>query len=375
MNARPAERFRYGEILAVIVVGALLLFVVGRTADLFMLLFIAALLGLYLDAVADLLRHRTRMPRSLALAAAVLLTIAAIAGFILVIAPPVAEQLRALIDTLPAMAERLEAVVDEFAARIPALAGTYHPGEHRVLLALADRLSQFASGAAGRMFGAGPAILATASAGVMGIYFAADPARYEDAFVGLLPPRERGFARTVLGDLAGSMRSWIIGQLINMAILGVMMAVGLKLLGVPYWLAFGAITFVLALVPFFGSLAATVLPALVVLGADRSPGHAVAVVALGLFVHLFEGNVLAPLVMSVQVELPPVVTMFGILLFGALLGPLGVLVAVPAIAAIDVLVQRVLVERIYLSPRFRSDAVPAAAAAPAAPTVPGTTPS
>ena len=85
---------------------------------------------------------------------------------------------------------------------------------------------------------------------------------------------------------------------------------------------------------------------------------------LGLLIHLFEGNILAPLVMSVQVELPPVVTMFGILVMGALLGPLGVLMAVPAIAVIDVFIRRIVVERIYLSERFRPPPAPDSPAAP-----------
>jgi predicted PurR-regulated permease PerM len=145
-----------------------------------------------------------------------------------------------------------------------------------------------------------------------------------------------------------------------------MMAIGLKLLGVPYWLAFGVFTFAAALVPFFGSLAATLLPVLVVIGLDAGPGRAIAVGALGLIVHLFEGNILAPLVMSVQVELPPVVTMFGILVMGALLGPLGVLMAVPVIAVSDVLVRRVVIERLYRSERFRPPPPPAAPDSPAA---------
>jgi len=365
MSTPPAERSRYGEIVAAVVLTGLILFIVGRTAELFLLLFLSALLALYLVEIAGFLTRRTRLPRIFALAGAVVFTGLLLVGFIVLVWPPVADQLRALVAALPTTLAHLDSAVDDIAAQVPGLTGVYHPGEHRILLAFADQVSGFATAAARRLFGAAPHVLATLSVGVMAIYLAADPARYTDAAIALVPPRERAFARSVLDDLTASMRAWLVGQFINMAILGAMMAIGLKLLGVPYWLAFGVFTFAAALVPFFGSLASTLLPVLVVVGMDAGPGRAIAVGVLGLIVHLFEGNILAPLVMSVQVELPPVVTMFGILVMGALLGPLGVLMAVPAIAVTDVLLRRVVIERLYRSERFRPPP-PAAPDSPAA---------
>ena len=364
MSTPTAERSRYGEILAAVVLTGLALYVVGRTAQLFLLLFLSALLALFLVEIAAFLTRRTRLPRSAAIGAAVLFTLLLLVGFVVLVWPPVAEQLRALVAMLPTTLTHLDEAVDDVFARVPGLNSVYHPGEHRILLAFAEQLSAVATAGARQLFGAAPHILATLSVGVMAIYLAADPARYTDAAVSLVPPRERAFARSLLEDLTASMRAWLVGQFINMAILGVMMAVGLKLLGVPYWLAFGVFTFAAALVPFFGSLAATLLPTLVVFGMDPTPGRAIAVLILGLLIHLFEGNILAPLVMSVQVELPPVVTMFGILVMGALLGPLGVLMAVPAIAVIDVFIRRIVVERIYLSERFRPPPAPDSPAAP-----------
>ena len=268
--------------------------------------------------IADFGVRRARLPRWLSLMGAVLLTVGLTIGVFVMVAPPVGEQLRALTQTLPATLARLEFVFDEIAARVPALATAYPPGQHRILIAFTDQLSDILTGTATRIFGAAPHILALASVLVMAIYLAANPARYADSIMTLVPPRERAFARSVLADLVASMRGWLVGQLINMTILGALMAVGLKLIGVPYWLAFGVLTFAAALVPFFGSIASTILPALVVLGGDGSAGKVIAVLLLGLFVHLFEGNILAPLVMAVEVDLAPVVTMFGILVMGAL---------------------------------------------------------
>ena len=76
-------------------------------------------------------------------------------------------------------------------------------------------------------------------------------------------------------------------------------------------------------------------------------------ILLGVIVHLFEGNVVAPLVMSHKVELPPVLTIMAVLVIGKLLGPLGLVIAVPMLAAMMVIVRRILINRIYEGKGFR----------------------
>jgi predicted PurR-regulated permease PerM len=122
---------------------------------------------------------------------------------------------------------------------------------------------------------------------------------------------------------------------------------------VPFWATFGVFTGVASIVPYFGSLVSTILPALFVLGADDGGGRALAVILLGIGVHLIEGNLVSPLIMERQVRLPPVWTMMSVLIMGALLGPIGLIVAVPVLAIIDVIVRRILLNRIYEGHGFR----------------------
>jgi predicted PurR-regulated permease PerM len=92
---------------------------------------------------------------------------------------------------------------------------------------------------------------------------------------------------------------------------------------------------------------------------------ALLVAALGVLVHLIEANLVAPQVMERQVNLPPVLTIAGVLLMGRLFGTMGLLVAVPIIAVIMVLVRHILIGEVYGDP--------VAAAAPSG-TVPPDTP-
>ena len=143
-----------------------------------------------------------------------------------------------------------------------------------------------------------------------------------------------------------------------MTFLGAITALGLFVLDVPFWLPFGIFTGLVAIVPFFGTLLSTTLPALFVLTGSGyygfSPfGHALLVVGLGVVVHLIEGNVVSPLVMSKKVDLPPVLTIMSVLVIGQLLGGLGLIVALPTLAALMVIVRRILITRIYEGQGFR----------------------
>src|SRR6185503_17789351 len=142
------------------------------------------------------------------------------------------------------------------------------------------------------------------------------------------------------------------------AFLALLTAIFLYILQVPFALTFGIFTGLVAIVPFFGTLVSTTLPALFVLngtgiGTFGPGGHSVLVVLLGVVIHLIEGNLVAPLVMSRKLDLPPVLTIMSVLVMGKLLGPMGLVVAVPTLAALMVIVRRILITRIYEGQGFR----------------------
>ena len=116
----------------------------------------------------------------------------------------------------------------------------------------------------------------------------------------------------------------------------------LLILGVPYALVLSVLTGVLDLVPLVGSSIAGVLVALVAL-ATVSPTAALITVAFHVVYRLFEDYLLNPRVLRKTVDVSPLVTIVAVILGGSLLGIVGALIAVPAAAA----VQLVLVEVVY----------------------------
>jgi predicted PurR-regulated permease PerM len=348
-----AGRFRFAPVLAATVLTVLAVLLLGSTAELFLLLFIAVLISLYLGAIADAVHVRTNMPRRAALVLAVLVTLALLVGFVWLLVPPVVEQTQALLHVLPTHLSVWEQGIERFIERVPALRAILPPGEHRFLLVIYDQVSGYVADLVPKLVSVFHFAVGVVAVAVMATYLALHPKLYREFLIALFPPVHRDIVRDILSDLSRSLRAFIVGQLTAMLFLGALTAAGLFALGVPYWLTFGLFTGVAAIVPFFGSLLSTILPALFVLGGDGGLTKALAVVGLGVIVHLVEGNFLAPLIMAKQVDLPPVMTILSVLIMGQLLGPVGLVVAVPVLVVVMVVVRRILLSRIYEGRGFR----------------------
>jgi predicted PurR-regulated permease PerM len=331
----------------------LILWMFQRTVDVFLLLFIAIILSLYLGAVRDSLVRRVRMPPRVAFTASILLTLVGIGGLFWLLVPAVVGQTRELVNVLPTYITSWEAAFDRFVVSLPGMRGYWQPGQHQILRALYDQMSSYASGMFTRVFSVVGILIDVFSVFVMSIYLALQPGVYREWLIALFPPRHRDLVRDILRDVATTLRAYIVGQLTTMAVLAILTSFFLWLLKVSYALTFGVFTGMVAIVPFFGSLLSTTLPAAFVLTGPNGGTRALLVLGVGVIVHLIEGNLVSPLVMSKQVELPPVLTIMAVLVVGGLLGPLGLVVALPTLAMIMVVVRRILINRIYEGKGFR----------------------
>lgn len=353
MSALAAGRFRLAPALTAVVLTILLLWLFGSAAGIFLLLFIAVLISLYLGAVTDLIQRHTGMPRLGAFWITVGITILAIAALFWMLVPPVVEQTQSLIRVLPETIVKWEAGIERFIARVPALQSVIEPGEHRVLNAVYEQLAGYFNNVLPKLASILHGAINIFAVAVMALYMALHPGLYRERLIVLFPPVHRDLVRNVFSDLGRMLRAWLVGQIIAMLLLAVLTAIGLYLLRVPYWLTFGVFTGLAAIVPFFGSLVSTILPAMFVINGPGGLAHALGVVALGVGVHIFEANVVLPKIMHKQVDLPPVLTVMAVLLMGKLLGPVGLLVAVPVVVVVDVVVRRILINRLYQGQGFR----------------------
>src|SRR5215217_638628 len=153
---------------------------VGTTATVFLLLFLAIIISLYLGAVRDILVHRAKMPDRLAFFVAVFGSLIAVVGLFTLLVPPVIEQTRDLVTVLPTVISKWEAGLDGFASRFPALREVWRPGEHKVLHALYDQVSAGAGEVVPKVFGAVNVLIEIFAVFVMSIYLALQPGVYRE---------------------------------------------------------------------------------------------------------------------------------------------------------------------------------------------------
>lgn len=343
----PVER-RRGAPLAALFFIALLLVLAARVATVLFLLFIAALLAVYLSATTDAIVRRTRgIPRGGALALAVTGSLLLAAGIGALILPPVVQQTQDLIAALPTQAQRLEVLLTRWSAQYPILERGLALEGGGVVENLVRDATAFVRGSLLPYLRAGGTLAIEAvSVLAMAVYLAREPAVYREGVIALVPPPYRHIARATLADLGNTIRAWVWAQLLAMSVLAMLTVAGLMLLRVPYALAFGVFTGVVAVVPFFGSMVSTLLPALFVL-ANTGWVHGLAVALLGVAVHLLEANVVAPLIFQERIRLPPVLTILSVLVMATLIGVLGLVIAVPLLAAAMVVTRHVLIGEVY----------------------------
>lgn len=330
-----------------ILVTVLLLWLAGSVADLLLLLFLGVLIAIYLSAVTDVLVARTGIPRAAAFAVAIVGTLAVLVGVGFLLIPPVVEQTRELITVLPTMVAEWERRLEAILVSIPGMSDVIVPGQHQIFGVAVQEVQQLLGAFVPRLFDTLHLAINLVAVLVMTIYFALAPDLYRDFAIAVTPPRHRAAAREVILALSETLRAWTIAQLLAMTTLAALTAAGLWLLDVPYWLAFGIFTGLVAIVPFFGTLVSTLVPAMFVLGEPNGGTKAILVILLGAMIHIAENQLVVPLLMHRKVSLPPVLTIMSVLICGKLLGPFGLLVAVPTLAVVMVLVRRVLIARVY----------------------------
>ncbi|RYZ41015.1 MAG: AI-2E family transporter [Myxococcaceae bacterium] len=328
-----------------------------RLGPVLTLLAVALLLGLAAEPVVRRMQSwGVRRGFSVALIALTLLSITGL--LILTLVPLLVEQLENLVHAAPGFfaeltqAEWLQKLDEHFGVLSrPQDAFNMEPG------VLARPLITVLSSTV-ELMGAGITVLALA---VFGLLFGHD---LYASILGWVRPRQRGRVRRVVGRMREAVGNYLVGTLLIVSVGGAFTALMSLALGVPYFLPLGLVAMVLGLIPYIGSVITALLVSVTTLA---SVGSRRALIALALFMvyQQFEAHLLSPLVQRRAIKMNPLLISLVALVGGTVAGLLGVILAVPAAAAGQVLLTEVQRERRKTWTRERRLA--AAARVPAVP--------
>lgn len=324
--------------------------------------FVGLILAYFLDPVADRLQ-RWGLSR---LAATIVILVAFIVllviGLMLVI-PVLASQLADFLSRLPDYLTRLQALITSFdpewlSARLGVDPGSLREGVNSLLTQGAG----FLTGLFGSIWSSGKTLVDIAGlfviAPVVAFYMLLDWDRMIDKVDSWIPRDHLDNVRNIARDIDTAVAGFVRGQGTVCIILGVFYAIGLTLVGLNFGLLIGLFAGLISFIPYVGSLIGLVLSVGVALVQFWPEWHWVAAVAVVFFTgQFFEGNILQPNLVGKSVGLHPVWLMFALFAFGALFGFVGLLVAVPAAAAVGV-VTRFLLRRYLESPLYRGQGTP-----------------
>jgi predicted PurR-regulated permease PerM len=297
--------------------------------DLLLLLFACALVALILLTVTNWLRLRTGLPFPVALGLTVLLLLALIGGAFAFFGTTMQTEFAELATRLPAAWANVQARLAE--SRIGASLLQRAQG-------LAPSGQTIVNLVTGALTAVGGALSGLVLVLIGGLYLAAQPTLYAGGLLRMIPSGARTRTAETLDAITVSLRNWLKGQALGMLFVGVGTGLGLWLVGVPAAWAIGLVAGLAEFVPYLGVLLAGI-PA-VILGFGQGTDTGLWTLGVLVAVQQLQGNLVMPLLQNKMVDLPPAVTIFGIIAAGILFGVPGVLLATPLTIVVLVLIRR-----------------------------------
>ncbi|HYG47247.1 MAG TPA: AI-2E family transporter, partial [Allosphingosinicella sp.] len=173
---------------------------------------------------------------------------------------------------------------------------------------------------------------------VIGIFIAVEPRLYQRGFAWMLPMRSRTSFYGTAEAMGYTMRRLMAGRLLGMAVEGVGTWLLLLLGGVPMAALLGILTGLLAFIPNIGAIVSGVL--IVLAGFSVGVNEGLWAIAVYFIVQTVDGYLIVPYVARKTVDLAPALVLGAQLLFGALFGLMGLMLADPIVAMIKVALEK-----------------------------------
>jgi predicted PurR-regulated permease PerM len=326
------EQAIYGAILlgAVLVVAGL---VAQQLASLILVTILTIIVSLPLTVSAERLAP-LGVPRPLGALIGLLAGLAAVAGGLALLLPPLVDQGRTLITDAPQLIRAAEVKLSSVTGDRPGhLAAQV---QHEITTLVHDP-----SQLLGPITTIGASLATIIGGLVIGIitayYIAAQPDPLRNGLLSLFSAETRPQAETTLDRIRAAWLGWLRGLAASMALIGIMLYVALGLIvGLPFALVFAVLSACAEVVPYLGALASGIPP--VAFALTISPARAVVVLIIYILVHQIEANIIGPLVMARAVRLHPAVIAIGVVAVGEVFGLLGLIIAVPILSLITILV-------------------------------------
>ncbi len=339
-------------LLLALLVGLMVAF--RAIGDTFLIVFIGVFLALVFEYPVRFVMAKTRLSRGLAATVTVLGTAGAVTVLFLLLLVPLVGGVRDFLQDLPSIVESLRESDELSWVGDSGAGGNVQSGAQEVSVSVPDAISSVL-GIAGTFF---TVFLAAFTILFICLFLLTDVGNLKRSLASMLMPGEDERWLGVWERVTESISRWAIGVIVIATIAGVTQGTTAWLLGSSYALALGLIAGLLDMIPNIGATIAgfVLVPTL---WAEEGLTAGLVMLAVVLVYQQLENNILTPKIQGAAVRLSGFFIIVAVTLFGALLGVLGALTAVPLAATLQIFVQELT--------KARREQVAAANAALAAP--------
>ena len=317
---------------------AIVAFALWAAREAVLLIYVSALIAMGFSPLVRVIERprtskgRSRVPRWLAILVIYLAIVGVIVLVGLMVIPPLVAQAAALWDTLPAQFNRLQT----FLVRYKLMTRT---------ITLAEAVQNAPSGSGTNAVETLLVAVSTVIGGVFGVitvlilsfYLLIEANTMFEYVVRFVPAGRRADVATAARDAVDKVSAWLRAQFVLAGVMGTFTAVGLGIMGVPYFYVVALVAAIGETIPIVGPVIGGITA--VAVASTVSAKLAVGVGIFFLILHQLEANVLVPKVMERRVGVSPVAVMVALLVGGALWGLVGAILAIPTAAILSVIVE------------------------------------
>jgi predicted PurR-regulated permease PerM len=302
--------------------------------DTFLIVFVGVFLALVFEYPVRFVMSKTRMSRGLAATVTVIGSALAVTVLFVLLLVPLVGGVRDFLKQLPAIVDDLRSSDELSWLGDSGAAKNVQEGAGHVSASVPDAISSVL-GIAGGFFGV---FLALFTILFICLFLLTDIARLKQSLAGVLMPGDDERWLGVWERVTTSVSRWAIGVVVIATIAGTIQGVTAWLLGSSFAIGLGVIAALLDMIPNIGATIAgfILVPAL---WAEEGLTAAVIMLVVLLVYQQLENNILTPKIQGRAVNISAFFIIVSVTLFGALLGVLGALTAVPLAATIQIFVQ------------------------------------
>lgn len=330
MEKNPKIEISATSVLKVLLIlaGFYVLYLIRNIVFIFIIIFV---LDAAFGPVVDRLQDR-KVPRLVGAIMVYLMILIVLAGFALIVLPPLIEQVANIASDAPNIIEKLSPIYNWLTRG----EGTFVDLTQKSLESISNQFGSLTSNIVTTALGVFSGIAAIVIIAVLLFYLLLEKDSFAKSVCYFLPKTKEKQYLAIAQKISDKWGSWFRGQILISIIFGSVVFAGLKIIGVPYALTLAVVAafteFIPVIGPFIGAIPA------VLVGLTINLWVALIVAIFYLVIQQLENYLLVPKIMQKTVGLSPVIIIVAILIAGQLFGLLGVILAVPITAGIVVLI-------------------------------------